>query len=245
MAGRVLSGGELVARLGPHPARAWGLDLATDAGLARWLIAACLLAPRGDEKAAGSARAALAAHGLDEPDALASAGPAPVAKLLGDAGYPKPEITAARLLRASRALRDRHSGSLTALISTADGLADAGAALVALAPGLGPATAAEILRPLRDRFSAVREIPLAPAARAAGVHLGFLQPGADEEGEPTALRAALARESPAPELADVEAALTRLGRAACRRGTLRSCPLGADCPALQRDRSGGDAASQS
>jgi endonuclease III len=230
MTGRVVSGSELVARLGPHPARVWGLDLGTDAGLARWLAAACLLAPRGDEEAAGAALRALAERGLDTPDGLASAGPKAVADALGAARYPKPEITAARLVRASSNLRDSHAGFLARLLSTADGVGEAGAALVALAPGLGPATAAEILRPLRDRFAAAREVPLTAAARAAAVHVGLLRPGEDEEGEPGALRAALAREHPLPDLVDVEAALTRLGRAACLRHAARRCPLGERCP---------------
>jgi hypothetical protein len=233
MTGRAFSGGELVARLGPHPARLWGLDLATDAGLARWLVAACLLAPRGDEAAAGGALRALAERGLDAPEGLARSDPRPVADALGAARFPKPEITAARLVRASSSLRDAHAGSLSRLLSSVDGLDEAGAALVALTPGLGPSTAAEILRPLRDRFAAAREIPLTAAARAAAVHVGLLRPGEDEDGEPGALRAALAREQPVPELADVEAALTRLGRAACLRNATRRCPLGADCPALR------------
>ena len=230
--GASLTGAELVARLGPHPARRWGLDLGEDADLARWLPAACLLAVRQDEDGAGAARTALATLGLDAPEALARAGAAPVAKALAAAGYPKPEITAARLVRASASLLERHAGSLTTLLTAADGLPEAGAALVGLAPGIGPATAAEILRPLRDRFSAAREIPLTAAARAAALHVGLLRDGEDEEGEPGALRARLSEEDPIPNLADVEAALTRLGRAACQRRTPRRCPLGSDCPAL-------------
>ena len=227
----VLTGAELVARLGPHPASRWGLDLGSDADLAGWLLAACLLAVRQDEDAAAAARAALAAHGLEAPEALARAGAAPVAKALAASGYPKPEITAARLVRASASLLEQHAGSLGRLLSAADGLPEAGAALVGLAPGLGPATAAEILRPLRNRFAAAREVPLTAAARAAAVHVGLLRPGEDEEGEPGALRARLSQEDPVPDLADVEAALTRLGRAACMRNATARCPLGRDCPA--------------
>ena len=233
MAVEILSGAELVARLGPHPARRWGLDLGTDAGLGRWLVAACLLGPRGDEDAAGAARSTLAERGLDSPDGLASAGPKPVADALGAARYPKPEITAARLVRASSNLLTRHGGSLGRLAAAADGLDELGAAIVALAPGIGSATAAEFLRPLRERFSAARDLPLAAAARAAAVHLGWLGESDDVEGDPGVLRAALAREEPAPALADVEAALTRLGRRACLRNTPQRCPLGPDGPALQ------------
>jgi endonuclease III len=226
-----ISGSELVARLGPHPAALWGLALETDAGLARWFVAACLLAPRGDEAATAAARTALAERGLDAPDGLAQAGPGPVAAALRAASYPKPEITAARLVRACANLAAQHRGSLSALAAGADGLAELASALMALAPGIGSATAAEFLRPLRERFSAAREIPLSAAARAAALHVGLLREGEDEEGEPGALRAALARESPPPALADVEAALGRLGRAACRRAAIRHCPLGARCPA--------------
>ena len=229
--GEGLSGSELVARLGPHPAAIWGLDLDSDAGLARWLVATCLLAPRGDEDAAGAARAALAAQGLDAPDALAQAGPGPIAAALRAASYPKPEITAARLVRASASLAAHHRGSLSALAAGADGLEELASAIMALAPGIGAATASEFLRPLRERFSAARELPLAAAARAAALHVGLLRDTEDAEGEPGALRATLAREQPPPALADVEAALTRLGRAACRRGATARCPLGARCPA--------------
>jgi endonuclease III len=225
------TGSELVARLGPHPSARWGLDLATDAGLARWFVAACLLAPRADEAATAAALGALAARGLAEPDALAHAAPALVGAALHSAGYPKPEITAARLVRASARLAERHRGSLASLASGADGLAELASALMALSPGIGAATASEFLRPLRDRFSAARELPLGPAARAAALHVGLLREGEDEEGEPGALRAALARENPPPALADVEAALTRLGRAACLRAATQRCLLSADCPA--------------
>lgn len=232
--GKRLSAGELVARLGPHPAVTWGLDLGSDAGLARWFIAACLLAPRGDEGAANAARSALAACGLDAPAALAQTGPGPVTSVLRAASYPKPEITAARLVRASANLAAQHHGSLSQLAAAADGLAELASAIMALAPGVGAATASEFLRPLRERFTVARELPLAPAARSAALHLGFLREDEDSEGEPGALRAALAREQPAPELADVEAALTRLGRAACHRGATQRCLLGASCPARER-----------
>jgi len=227
------SGSELVARLGPHPATLWALDLASDAGLARWLVAACLLAARGDEKATGAALAALAARGLAGPQELAAAGPGSATEALRAAGYPKPEITAARLVRASTNLARLHHGSLSALAAGADGIEALATAIMALAPGIGAATASEFLRPLRERFSAARELPLAAPARSAALHVGLLREGEDEEGEPGALRAALQREQPPPALADVEAALGRLGRAACRRGATQRCPLGPRCPARE------------
>ena len=63
--------------------------------------------------------------------------------------------------------------------------------------------------------------------------MGLLREGEDEEGEPGALRAALAAQPDAPSLSDAETALERLGRRACLRQRVRSCPLGGDCPARE------------
>ena len=68
------------------------------------------------------------------------------------------------------------------------------------------------------------------AARAAALHLGWLAAGEDEAGEPGALRAWLRELPDAPPLADVEAALERLGAAACLREAVARCPLQARCP---------------
>jgi hypothetical protein len=86
------------------------------------------------------------------------------------------------------------------------------------------------LRPLRDTWTAARETPLAEPARAAAVHLGLLGASEDLEGEPAALRAACARWLPDLSAVDVEAALERLGAAACRAERVARCPLGTDCP---------------
>ena len=71
---------------------------------------------------------------------------------------------------------------------------------------------------------------MSPATLAAADHLGWLQPGEDVDGEPGALRAVLAAQPEAPPLADVEAALDRLGRRACLRERPERCPLADTCP---------------
>ena len=97
--------------------------------------------------------------------------------------------------------------------------------------GIGRATVLRFLRPLRETVGGAREVPLAPAARAAAIHLGWIDESDDEEGEPVSLRARIARDDDdAPPFADVEAALERLGAASCLRGRVKSCPLGAECP---------------
>jgi len=222
-----------VERLGPHPAAALGIDPCDEEGAGRWFIAACLLAGRAGAAAASDAYRALARDGLPSPREIAKADAARIAQRLAEAGYPKPEVAAQKLSRASAALVGRWGGSLFALAASADDLADLGDRLARLAPGVGPATVALFLRPLRDAWISARELPLSPAARAAALHVGLLREGEDEEGEPGALRAALAAQPDAPPLRDAESALERLGRRACLRQRVSSCPLGGDCPARE------------
>jgi hypothetical protein len=221
----------IVSRLGGNPVGVLGLDLDREEDRGRWLVAACLLAGRVDEAVAVRGFRSLSAADLANPAGIAHAGLAPVERALAAAGTPQPERTAAKLVRACGALIERHEGSLDALAAGAEGTEDLAARLARLAPGIGAATVAVFLRPLRDHWPAAGEVPLSPAARAAAVHVGLLAEGEDEEGEPGALRAALAREPEAPCLADVEAALSRLGQRACLRGRTDRCPLGPDCPA--------------
>ena len=214
---------ELVRRLGPHPCARAGLDLSRDADAPRWLALALLLSTSADEE-----RALAALRALPEP--LAGADVAGVVARLARERVPRPEPVAATLVRAARAFDERWGGSLARLAAEADDLETLGSRLAALAPGVGRATVLRFLRPLRDQQEGAREVPLTPAARAAAIHLGWIAEGDDEEGEPMSLRAAVARDPDAPALADVEAALERLGAASCLRERAARCPLGAECP---------------
>jgi endonuclease III len=231
-AGGSVSARALVERLGGHPGSELGLDLASEAGVGGWFVASCLLAGRADEATALGAWRALDALGHSTPTAAAGAGPAALESILAAADVPRPERPAALLVRAGRALAERHAGSLARLAAEAESTEQLAARIARLAPGVGRATVALFLRPLRDVWPAALEVPLAPAARAAAIHLGWIGEGEDEEGEPGALRAALRREAGAPSLADAEAALIRLGTASCLRQRTARCPLGASCPAL-------------
>lgn len=222
---------EIVARLGGHPARLVGLDASDPDTAGDWFVLACLLSGRLPERAACAAWRALSGAAIAAPRPLAAADPRQTADLLAAAGHPRAQATALRLRRASSALVERCGGEPAALAAGADDLPDLAESFVRLAPGVGPATVLRFLRPLRDAWPAAREVPLTPAARAAGLHLGWLRAGQDEEGEPGALRAALAAAPGAPPLADVEAALERLGTRACLRDRRRRCPLGDACPA--------------
>jgi hypothetical protein len=218
-----------VADLGPHPSARAGLDLQRADDRARWLALARLLSERTREEVALAAFARLSADPGADPESLAAAGPARVAAALAAADLPGAEAVAAVLCRAAASLLDRHRGDLDALAAQCDGLEELGGRLAALAPGLGAATVLRFLRPLRDAWTAARETPLAESARAAAIHLGLLGESEDLEGEPGALRAACARLELPP--VDAEAALERLGAAACRRGVTARCPLGDECPA--------------
>ena len=207
-----------------------GLDLDREEDRGRWLVAACLLAGRVDEAVAVRGFRSLSAADLADPARIYEAGIAPVERALAGVGTPQSERTSAKLVRACGALMVRHEGSLDALAAGAEGTEDLAVRLARLAPGIGTATVAAFLQPLRDQWPAAGEVPLSPAARAAAVHVGLLAEGEDEEGEPAVLRAALAREPDAPPLADVEAALARLGRRSCLRQRADRCSLGSECP---------------
>jgi endonuclease III len=223
-----------LAERGPHAAARAGLDLSAARDRAQWLALARLLSERAGEEIALEAFARVAADPGADPDALAAAGPARVAAALRAGGLPKPEPVAASLCRAAAALCERHRGDLDALAGACDGLEELGARLAQLAPGFGTATVLRYLRPLRDTWTAARETPLAEPARAAAIHLGLLGVSEDLEGEPAALRAACARAVPDLSPIDVEAALERLGAAACRANRPDRCPFGAHCPGLAK-----------
>jgi hypothetical protein len=222
---------EVVERFGTHAATRLGLDLASEGGPERWFVAACLLSGRDPEATALEAARRLAGAGLDHPAALAPSGAEATAAALDAAGVRRAEEIAARLARASRRLLDRHGGGFGAMAAEAGSLVELGAAVAALAPGVGRATVLRFLRPMREVWPAAAEVPLDPAARAAALHLGWLADTEDEEGAPAALRRRLLVEDEAPPFADVEAALARLGARACLRGRPERCPLGPACPA--------------
>ncbi len=225
---------DLVARLGPHPASGLGLDLATAGGRGRWWVAALVLGSGAPEEAALRAVGHLARSGLAAPDALAAVEADRLAPLLGEIGRNRLGPLAARLVRSSRALAaagsEEPSAALDAIASRSAGLEELGTRLVRLSPGVGSATVLRFLQPLRDVWASAADVPLAPSARTAALHLGWLDEHADPLVEPALLRERRDEETDAPPLPDVEAALERLGARACRRGRPDRCPLAEACP---------------
>jgi len=228
--GPVGSAAWLRARLGPGWAERVALDPTDgETALFRWWTACVLRAAERREARVDAALAALAERGWLAAGPLAGAG-TDLAALLAAAEIRTPEPAAARLARAAAALEARHDGSLERLASGAPSLEELGGRLVWLGPGVGPGTALRFLRPLRDHWAAAEEVPLDAAAQAAAVHLGWLDALDEPETAPHLLRRRLDDEADAPPLPVVEEALERLGRAACRRGNTRRCPLGDACP---------------
>jgi endonuclease III len=221
----------LLDTLGGHTSRAYGIDLDTTSGRARWLCVARLASERDAEETKRAAYARLDAEVGAEPSALAAADPERVARCLAAAGLRRPEPIAYGLCRAARALAETFDADLERLAAGCDDLEQLGGRLAALAPGFGRATVLRFLRPLRGVWSAARETPLADTARAAATHLGLIGDDDDLEGEPSALQRALAERAPGVSFADAEGALERLGALACRAGRTQRCPLADACPA--------------
>ena len=221
----------VVARLGTHPATALGFDLDTDADtdLGRWLVASILLGGRTPDAVALDAFRRLNGEGLGIPIPVARAGFADVHRCLAEAEVPKSEAVAAVLVRVCTALAQRHDGSIDHLVAGADGLEELAGRLSRLGAGFGKAAVLRFLTPLRDRWSAAGDLPASSAVLAAGQDLGWISPTQDEEGAASSL-ARNASKADGVRLRDVEAALEKLGRAACLRGRVERCPLAAECP---------------
>ena len=244
--GSGVSARALVARLGPHPATRLGLDL-DDGGqedLGRWLVASIVLGGRVAEPVALAACQHLATAGLATPARIAGCDARALAQLLEEASLPKSESTAGLLVRVCRALQQRRDGSIEALAAGADDLEDLARRLSQLGSGFGRAAVLRFLTPLRTRWSAAGDLPATPAVCAAARDLGFLSETHDEQAAPAGLARWLSRHEggagandgdpgragPLPAVRDLEAALARLGRAACLRGRVARCPLGSECP---------------
>ncbi len=214
----------LVERFGAHPAADLGiaLDDPDDGSLGQWLIETVQLDPRTQLERARDPYQAIESAGIATPDAISSAGPAALSRLLAGAGYPKPEAAAQVLVRAAQSLGERWGGSLSRLAGDSLDLEELAGNLARLAPGFGRASVARFLRPLRETWIAASELPLDPAAASAAVHLDLL------ESTGTLRRARAGTEG--REVRDLEWALERIGRRSCLRERAARCPLPSACP---------------
>ena len=230
---------EVVENVGGHVSSLLDLDLSEpdDRTLGRWLLAAALHEGRQAERITRDACERLRDAALFDIEPMANAAPVDVERLLAQAQVPKAENVAPRLIRIARALHDGYRGSIERLAGEAEGLEELAMRLSKLTRGFGRAGVVRYLTPIRSLWHVASDLPSTPAVCAAAADLGLV----DEHQDPASVPASLARklgsdaerETPGesqPSLRDFEAALDRLGRAACLRGRVDRCPLGDACP---------------
>jgi hypothetical protein len=204
---------ELLARFRGRFAAELGIDVKASPGARQsWFLAAILYGARISGALAARTYRVFAARGLFTPEAILAQGWDNLVVLLDEGGYARYDFkTATKLLRVMASLREDYQGSLEHLHQAARDYPDLERRLLALAPGIGPATVNIFLRELRGVWEKAAP-PLSPLAQKAGENLGWLPPGLTPA---EALQALEARWQAAPvpgyDFADLEAALVRLG----------------------------------
>ncbi len=221
----------VLTRLPGRFATELGLDVqAGPEARQKWFLAAILYGARISGKLAARTYQVFASRGIYSPAAILEQGWDNLVALLDAGGYARYDFkTATKLLKIMASLQEHYQGSLEQLHAAATDGPDLEARLMALAPGIGPATANIFLRELRGVWA--KATPgLSPLAQLAGEHLRLLPPGLSPE-EALATLAAKWRQEPAPprDFADLEAAMVRLGRDYCRKPQGPPCPLGNWC----------------
>jgi len=218
--------------LGAHPGRRLGLSFRQlDEGeLRTWLLASPWFDGRLSEQAALEAWSVLARVAPEDDEKRFDSSVGGLQAL----GIPSSEKRAALHVRLLRGLRSLDRG-LAETLRGAEDLASLGAALLPLAPGFGTAALLRFLRPLRALLPVLDELPAEPAAVEAAADLGLLGSSGDRESFGPSLATWVADRALGPEIAvDLEAALEKLGRRACRKKRA-NCPLeGHGCPRATR-----------
>ena len=204
---------ELLTRYSGRFAAELGIDLrAGPEARQRWFLAAILYGGRISGQLAARTYRVFVAKGIFMPEDIQAQGWDNLVTLLDEGGYTRYDFkTATKLLRVMSALKEKYQGSLERVHDLAESYEDLESRLKALGPGIGPTTANIFLRELRGIWARATP-PLSPLAQNAGAYLGLFPSGLS----PEAALKALAREwesqaVPGYELADLEAALVRLG----------------------------------
>jgi len=222
---------EVLPLLGGRFATELGIDLkGGPPERQKWFLAAILYGARISGQIAARTYLVFAGQGLWTPSALCAQGWDNLVALLDAGGYARYDFkTATKLLAVMEVLTARYQGDLEFLADQARDYEDLESRLRDLAPGIGPATANIFLRELRGIWAKATP-PLSPLAQLAAAHLGLVPADLSPEAALTRLAAAWeAQPVPGFDLADLEAALVRLGRDHCRKTTGPPCPLGTRC----------------
>jgi hypothetical protein len=184
----------------------------------KWFLAAILYGTRISGQLAGRTFRLLADRGIYAPKAILAQGWDNLVLLLDEGGYTRYDFkTATKLLQVMGSLEKQYQGSLDRLHDLSRNYDDLEGHLRSLGAGIGPITVNIFLRELRGIWARATP-PLSPLAQGAGEHLGLFPTGLT----PEAALEALTREWQAQpvrgyDLADLEAALVRLGLTLRRR----------------------------
>jgi hypothetical protein len=204
---------ELLSRYPGRFATELGIDLRSGPPAhQQWFLAAILYGGRISGQLAARTYKVFAARGIFSPEDILAQGWDNLVILLDEGGYTRYDFkTATKLLRVMSALTEDYQGSLERIHEIAESYADLGGRLQALGPGIGPTTVNIFLRELRGIWAKATPL-LAPLAQSAGEYLKIFPAGLSPEEALAALaRAWQAQPLAGHDLADVEAALVRLG----------------------------------
>jgi len=205
-----------------HPGRfaaELGIDLhAGPEARQQWFLAAILYGARISGRLAARTYSVFAARKLYTPEAILAQGWDNLVILLDEGGYARYDFkTATKLLRVMSTLKEAYQGSLERLHDLSGSYADLESRLRGLGAGIGPTTVNIFLRELRGIWARATP-PLSPLAQGAGERLGLFPSGLTPEAALEALTLAWqAQPEPGYDLADLEAALVRLGLSLRRR----------------------------
>jgi endonuclease III len=200
----------------------------------KWFLAALLYGARISGHIAARTFHVFLDRGVWSPQQILAQGWDNLVALLDAGGYARYDFkTATKLLKVMETLKTEYGGDLELLAGTASDYEDLEGRLRSLAPGVGHTTVNIFLRELRGIWPLATP-PLSSLAQLAGEHLQILEPGLSPETALAKLTAVWeAHPVPGFDLADLEAALVRLGRDHCRKAASPACPLGLWCPKRQ------------
>jgi endonuclease III len=184
----------------------------------QWFLAAILYGGRISGQLAARTYRVFLARGIFTPDQILAQGWDNLVILLDEGGYTRYDFkTATKLLKAMGALQDQYQGSLERLHDLSENCKDLEARLQSLSPGIGPTTTNIFLRELRGIWARATP-PLSPLAQRAAEHCGLIPPGLTPDAALFDLASEWkAQAVPGYDLADLEAALVRLGLALRRQ----------------------------
>jgi hypothetical protein len=204
---------DLLTRYPGRFAAELGIDLrAGPKARQQWFLAAILYGGRISGKLAARTYRVFAARDIFTPEDILAQGWDNLVMLLDEGGYARYDFkTATKLLRVMGALKEGYQGSPERLHDLSENYPDLEKRLQGLGSGIGPTTANIFLRELRGIWAKATP-PLSPLAQKAGESLRIFPSGLSPE---MALEAVALEWQAQPvsgyDLADVEAALVRLG----------------------------------